>query len=520
MKKRNITYFTWVCLLGCAIAFLPACSDDNDDPVTPVFPEQVEELSFQTTGTQTLTFTANTNWTLSSNKLWCKLKSGAEAAQTQARADGEETATQTLAGTAGEQTVTVVVDETLWELEDATADLTLTMGGETKTIATVTRSAQGIGIENLDKITVAYNSTTGSSATVTVKANFDWELTEESLPEWMEAGELPRKGYAGRSYEVAVSVKSDYLPFTKEGSLTFFQTEGEGKISIPAEYTGMPDDAIEITAPEKAFGWSVSADGTTYSQGTLNGEETETLSFPMDIQVMTQNNEYEVVRFVSSNQSLVVPDRGSGNDFFQVEDNGNGQLVMNAPEANTGSAREGFVLIVPKNLYASLGNNPDNLLDQETWNDVKPEYQKYIVFNFTQEANVQAGGFEITSINQSIECKIADPESELATRTNNDLGVSMDQIYQTSVPSGTELTINPMLSINEWDGSQLTSYLIIRDANFAEVTIDETWSPALSSDETYYTVQHKMTDTVVLIFKVKSDSGLVNKKALIIEVTK
>lgn len=473
MKIRNIKEFTWACVLGCTVTFLPACSDDNETPVVPEFPDNKEALSFQTAGEQELTFTANTNWTLSSSKLWCKFKSGEENVQS-------------LIGIAGKQTVTVVVDETLWGLEDATAELKLTMSGQTQTIATVTRGAQSMSIEGLEKVTVVYNSTDLTTA-LTVKANFDWELKAESLPKWMEGGELPRKGYAGRTYNIPVSVKKEYVPFAQtEGNMIFFRSETEETISIPAEYTGMPEDAIEISAPERAYGWSVSADGTVYSQGSLAGEDTEKLAFPMDIQVMTKNNEYVVVRFVGSSNGLVTPDPWSGNDFFSVEDNGNGQLVMNAPSANTGAAREAFVLIVPKEVYESLGGSPDNMLDQTTWDDIKPEYQRYVVFSFTQEAgNTASGGFKIKLQGwQDVECLPADDTiSEYAMMVSGATGISMENIYYTKVSSNF-YQVAPQLTTEQWnpmrDGTNGITIMAFDGTDYKE-----NWSLSMSMDGEY-----------------------------------
>lgn len=504
MKIRKIKGFTCACLLGYTLAFLPACSEENETPVSPEFPDNIEALSFQTAGEQNLTFSANTDWILSSSKLWCKFKL-------------EEGTVQTLSGISGTQTVTVVVDETLWGLEDATANLSLTMGGQTQTIATVTRDAQDMSIEGLEKVTVAYNAT-DMTTTLTVKANFDWELKAESLPEWMEGGELPRIGYAGRTYNVPVSVKAEKIPFAQtEGSLTFFRngTEGTEKaLSIPAEYTGMPGDAIQILAPERAYGWNVSADGTNYSQGSLAGEETEKFSFPMDIQVMTKDNEYEVVRFVKGNGGLVTPDPWSGTDFFTVNDEGNGHLVMSAPEANTGAAREAFVLVVPKEVYESLGT-PDDMLDQSTWDDIQPEYQRYVVFSFTQEAgNTTSGGFKIKLQGwQDVTCLPADDTvAEYAMMINGATGVSMENIYYAKV-SANFYQVSPQLTTEQWDP--------MRDAKngmmimaFDGTNYQETWNPSITMDGEY-AMEGMVEKDMFISFPDMSQGWPIPAKALI-----
>ena len=114
--------------IGLLMTFcLTACSDDDDDTVTPIFPEK-QNIVCNAGEKKEFTFTANTNWSLASSAIWCKFQNN----------DTEEFV---VSGTAGTQTVTIVAtDENQKNDNVSVAKLELTMGGQTIVIGEVTRS--------------------------------------------------------------------------------------------------------------------------------------------------------------------------------------------------------------------------------------------------------------------------------------------------------------------------------------------------------------------------------------------
>ena len=68
---------SWL-FIGLLMAFcLAACSDDDDNAETPIFPEK-QNLICNSNDTREFTFTANTNWSLASSAIWCKFKTDDE----------------------------------------------------------------------------------------------------------------------------------------------------------------------------------------------------------------------------------------------------------------------------------------------------------------------------------------------------------------------------------------------------------------------------------------------------------
>ena len=72
--KSTYLFMVFAMILGFT---LTGCSDDNSgDPSTSVeFPE-LKEFTCNAGETKELSFTAGADWTLSSNKGWCKFKDG------------------------------------------------------------------------------------------------------------------------------------------------------------------------------------------------------------------------------------------------------------------------------------------------------------------------------------------------------------------------------------------------------------------------------------------------------------
>lgn len=62
----------WLALVALvSVCMFSACSND-DDAVTPVFP-QVQTIAGAAGDVKEFTFDANESWSLSSNKIWCKI---------------------------------------------------------------------------------------------------------------------------------------------------------------------------------------------------------------------------------------------------------------------------------------------------------------------------------------------------------------------------------------------------------------------------------------------------------------
>ncbi len=138
-----------------SVTLFTACSSDDDDAVTPVFPQVQTIAGAAGDELKDFTFDANESWSLSSDKIWCKL------------VQGEKADAFVLNGTAGKQTIKVKITADDASDDMSVAQLFLNMGGQKVAIAEVTRSAADHILTVYDAagnditetgITVGYNS--------------------------------------------------------------------------------------------------------------------------------------------------------------------------------------------------------------------------------------------------------------------------------------------------------------------------------------------------------------------------
>ena len=135
--KTLISKYWLVLMALVSVTLFTACSSDDDDAVTPVFP-QVQTIAGAAGAELDFTFDANESWSLSSDKIWCKL------------VQGEKTDAFVLNGTAGKQTIKVKITADDASDDMSVAQLFLNMGGQKVAIAEVKRSAAGYDLKVYD----------------------------------------------------------------------------------------------------------------------------------------------------------------------------------------------------------------------------------------------------------------------------------------------------------------------------------------------------------------------------------
>lgn len=253
--------------IGLLMTFcLAACSDDDDDAVTPVFPEK-QNIVCNAGETKEFTFTANTNWSLASSAIWCKFQNN----------DTEEFV---VSGTAGTQTVTIVAtDENQKNDNVSVAKLELTMGGQTIVIGEVTRSAVGYELKIFDEegteineLKVGYQSFSKFS----VQANFRFAAT--NLPGWVELDGGSLVGPVDKKVDGGLKIIEDDnrekypVEASDKNVITFSDEEGKAFYSFKVSYDGMTPGAMKLTLPASyPTNWVVSMDGKTFTQKSSGG---------------------------------------------------------------------------------------------------------------------------------------------------------------------------------------------------------------------------------------------------------
>ena len=437
-----------------SVTLFTACSSDDDDAVTPVFP-QVQTIAGAAGAELDFTFDANESWSLSSDKIWCKL------------VQGEKTDAFVLNGTAGKQTIKVKITADDASDDMSVAQLFLSMGGQKVAIAEVKRSAAGYDLKVYDAtgeditetgITVGYNTYNK----FTVKSNFRFAVT--NTPSWvdLEGGFLvgtPNEAVVGGvAFKENQGVSAKYA-IAKDGNytITFTSEDGKAAKTVPVIFEGMPEDMMEITRPNKKYAsewnvWNVSLDGKVFTQNgsSLNGGETNNFTFHnfVPFTLKTLDDAYQLVVFKKTKNGLLVDESGAVK--LQGE-KGNVKLTI---EPLSSGNRTFVVYALPQAKYKELenGNGPDDMLENN-YTEVKIDYNNYILMEVVQKEE-KKGDSEVTApIVTSMGM-----EADCALTTNDDFKLYAEgffsytgkEVFESTVYGG-YVAIYPQ--IDGWDPS-------------------------------------------------------------------
>lgn len=390
--KTLISKYWLVLMALVSVTLFTACSSDDGDAVTPVFP-QVQTIAGAAGAELDFTFDANESWSLSSDKIWCKL------------VQGEKTDAFVLNGTAGKQTIKVKITADDASKELSVAQLFLNMGGQKVAIAEVKRSAAGYDLKVYDAagnditetgITVGYNVYTK----FTVKSNYRFAVT--NTPAWvdLEGGFLvgtPNKdAVGGVSFKENQGVSAKYA-IAKDGNytITFTSEDGKAAVTIPVIYNGMTTSTMDVTYPTSSQWavWNVSLDGKVFTQNgsSLTGGDTNDFTFYnfVPFTLKTLGDAYQLVVFDKKEDGL--REETSGAVKLQGE---KGDVKLTVAPLGSGS-REFLVYALPQSVFESLENGLDGMLEED-FMTVKSDYDRYFLMDVVQKEE-KKGDSEVTA---------------------------------------------------------------------------------------------------------------------------
>lgn len=407
--KTLISKYWLVLMALVSVTLFTACSSD-DDAVTPVFP-QVQTIGGAAGAELDFTFDANESWSLSSDKIWCKL------------VQGEKTDAFVLNGTAGKQTIKVKITDDDASKDMSVAQLFLNMGGQKVAIAEVKRSAAGYKLQVFDAagnditetgITVGYNVYTK----FTVKSNYRFAVT--NTPAWvdLEGGFLvgtPNKdAVGGVSFKENQGVSAKYA-IAKDGNytITFTSEDGKAATTIPVIYNGMTTSTMDVTYPTSTQWavWNVSLDGKVFTQNgsSLTGGDTNDFTFYnfVPFTLKTLGDAYQLVVFENTENGLF--EDGTGAVKLQGE---KGDVKLTVAPLGSGS-REFLVYALPQSVFESLENGLDGMLEED-FMTVKSDYDRYFLMDVVQKEE-KKGDSEVTapivtSMGMNVDCALTSNE--------------------------------------------------------------------------------------------------------------
>ena len=445
--KTLISKYWLVLMALVSVTLFTACSSDDDDAVTPVFP-QVQTIAGAAGAELDFTFDANESWSLSSDKIWCKL------------VQGEKTDAFVLNGTAGKQTIKVKITADDASDDMSVAQLFLNMGGQKVAIAEVKRSAAGYDLKVYDAageditetgITVGYNVYNK----FTVKSNFRFAVT--NTPAWvdLEGGFLvgtPNKdAVGGVSFKENQGVSAKYA-IAKDGNytITFTSEDGKAAVTIPVIYNGMTTSTMDVTYPTSSQWavWNVSLDGKVFTQNgsSLNGGDTNAFTFHnfVPFTLKTFGDAYQLVVFDKKEDGL--REETSGAVKLQGE---KGDVKLTVAPLGSGS-REFLVYALPQSVFESLENGLDGMLEED-FMTVKSDYDRYFLMDVKQKEE-KKGDSEVTapivtSMGMNVDCALTTNE-EFKLYAEGIFSYTGKEIFESTVYGG-YVAIYPQ--IDGWD---------------------------------------------------------------------
>lgn len=444
--KTLISKYWLVLMALVSVTLFTACSSD-DDAVTPVFP-QVQTIGGAAGAELDFTFDANESWSLSSDKIWCKL------------VQGEKADAFVLNGTAGKQTIKVKITDDDASNDKSVAQLFLNMGGQKVAIAEVTRSAADHILKVYDAagnditetgITVGYNTYTK----FTVKSNFRFAVT--NTPSWvdLEGGFLvgtPNKdAVGGVAFKENQGVSAKYA-IAKDGNytITFTSEDGKAAVTIPVIYNGMTTSTMDVTYPTSSQWavWNVSLDGKVFTQNgsSLNGGNTNDFTFYnfVPFTLKTLGDAYQLVVFDKKEDGL--REETSGAVKLQGE---KGDVKLTVAPLGSGS-REFLVYALPQSVFESLENGLDGMLEED-FMTVKSDYDRYFLMDVVQKEE-KKGDSEVTapivtSMGMEADCALTTNE-EFKSYAEGIFSYTGKDVFESTVYGG-YVAIYPQ--IDGWD---------------------------------------------------------------------
>lgn len=446
--KTLISKYWLVLMALVSVTLFTACSSD-DDAVTPVFP-QVQPIAGEAGEVKEFTFEANESWSLSSDKIWCKL------------VQGEKADAFVLNGTAGKQTIKVKITADDASKELSVAQLFLSMGGQKVAIAEVKRSAADHILKVYD---AAGNDITETGITVgynvynkfTVKSNYRFAVT--NTPAWvdLEGGFLvgtPNKdAVGGVSFKENQGVSAKYA-IAKDGNytITFTSEDGKAAVTIPVIYNGMTTSTMDVTYPTSSQWavWNVSLDGKVFTQNgsSLTGGDTNDFTFYnfVPFTLKTLGDAYQLVVFDKKEDGL--REETSGVVKLQGE---KGDVKLTIDALSSGS-REFLVYALPQSVFESLENGLDGMLEED-FMTVKSDYDRYFLMDVVQKEE-KKGDSEVTapivtSMGMNVDCALTTNE-EFKNYAEGFFNYTGKEVFESTVYGG-YVAIYPQ--IDGWDPS-------------------------------------------------------------------
>lgn len=389
MKSLNLRKLLSMALFAAIAICTISCNETVES--IPQLPD-MKTIRCDAGDRPTITFTANNNWRLSSDAVWCKFQtSGGDL--------------QEMSGRAGTHTIKLSISNEQIKNRVTYANITIIMGSHKAVIAKIERNPDKYYVKIYDitetiikNVILSYDGYTP----MLIEANFDFAAVE--YPDWVEVLEGSISGRAGEQTEVHLRIAAngdrERFPIqVEDGFEMVFSDESRSEnktFSFPIVYSGMGDDTIVIEGPTvDEFGWEVTPDGKSFSQLTTDGT-TATFENELQYNIVAHNNVYSMIYLER------IIDRGMPTFKYYTEEDRNCWMhfdkeSMTLTVDKTTNLRYGYVLAFPQSVYNLNLVDLDKGILYEMDNssgielpELRSDYLKYVVASLTQYGTEEA----------------------------------------------------------------------------------------------------------------------------------
>lgn len=459
-----------------------ACHDVMEGTTTNGFPTDTLAYTVVPGDTIAVTFSAESDWHLSSDAMWCKV-------------DGLFLDTS---GKSGSQSVSFVISDEGHTVDASKASISLRLGDEIRVIAIVTR--QGITdamILGADSITYTHGQTLtiGASATQSLvirKTTFDSNnLYISSNVDWLDI--------AREDSVITLTVKPEYQKYSQYSTTDSicFSDRDNPMMRLNVQYVGMNAYDV-ILDPATQWDVRVAIDGQTYKDAMFDMTGT-VHEAPYTAEVTVRNDAYTLYYAVYDNAAGCVLVDTDSEQWFTVHDDKSGHVSITF-DANAGAQRKAYVFVLPQTLNDSLMaiNTPIQSLVSELLfeevddkSEVKFECEKYLIAELVQESAV-ADYFSIQDGQELNDVDFVRETDEQWLAIASARGISADQVFHTELEFGFPYNVNPKLAIEAWRPDVVGGAHIElwgKSGQQFEADYDYRAEPAMTEDDLYYYMQ-------------------------------
>ena len=477
MKKMNGGF--WFSLLMFVTIGMVACSSEEVE-VLPEFPT-TKTMNTVANSEETLSFNANMDWRLSSNKTWCTLATS-------------EMEGQNISGKVGQQNVKIKISDMGLTFAEAKATLTLAMGTQSQVVAEIVRAAKAYELKLFDvegqEISSVDIDTEGVKEFI-VEANFEFAPT--SYSKWISLVSESDQTNQGKK-KITVTVKDEYKknPWTG-ANITFADEEGQVSFPIAVTYAGMDPEQIIISSNDVAtyssWNWNVSMDGKLFNRKNDLTSTTDEVSGSLKFNITAVNDAYTPVYMEEYNGEYYL----DASEWIHMTSAGEtATLTVDASDR----ARNGIVFVFPNAVYDEIKDDLlGNIIDSE--GNINYEYEnRYLLISFSQR-NTDTGAFLVRNgktWDEIENLKVTDKDI-LEFIQGNSAGQEVESAYYIKVAPGTPLIIYPQLPVEDWTCEM--GAMVIGDNN-------PTLEPATDEADNHYlgyVVPKSATDNIYIFIK-------------------